>query len=93
MASIDVRVMFLPGLLRLTTRPSSTGSLPTAKNNRNGLGRSLSCKRGKCAAWCSDYSHLLADLLGGQHVQSIIFTFGPMVLDRHIVALRKARLA
>src|SRR5262245_43511604 len=35
---------------------------------------------------------VMADQLGGQRGESIILTFGPKVLDRHIVALRKARL-
>src|SRR5262245_45084837 len=36
-----------PGRLRLSTRPSLTGSVPTAEYNRNRRGRSLGRERGR----------------------------------------------
>ena len=85
--------MLPPGRLRLSTRPSFTGSEPTLKTDGNRAGRSLGRERRCRAARCGDDSHLALDKLGHQCRHTIELILSPTIFDYNIAAIDETGFA
>src|SRR5262245_35866034 len=79
-------VRFAPGRLRLATRPLVTGSAPLVKTI--GIRPLRNLRRDVAAGY--DHGDLIAHQIGRQRRQSVVVTFGPAVLDQHVLALNIA---
>ena len=98
MASTSLRksltpVALPPGRAKLATRPSFTGSWPTAKTMRDRRGCSLRGKSGRVISSCGDHSHLPVDQIGHHHGQPIVVAFHPMIFDRYVLPVDVAGFA
>jgi hypothetical protein len=82
-----------PGRARLATRPSFTGSWPTAKT----IGICRGCRfRGQSArvvSSCGNHSHLAADQIGHHLRQAIVVALHKMIFDRNVLPIDEADFA
>src|SRR5215470_15673650 len=80
-----------PGRLRLATRPSATGSVPTAKTI--GIVEVAFFAASAVPPAATIASNLAGDQLGSQGGQPIETQLRPAVFDHHILPFNKTRLA
>ena len=81
-----VPVRLLPGLARLATRPSLTGSSPTLKTMGIVVVAALAATAAAISN-CCDHGDLASNQFGRQRGQPIELTLRPAVLDRYVLAL------
>src|SRR5262245_45816937 len=76
-----------PGLARLATKPSFTGSSATPKTIGIVEVAALGRARGQGVGARGNHTHLLADQIGHELRIPILAAFRPAVCNRHVVAL------
>ena len=80
-------VMLPPGRVRLATRPSLTGSSPTAKTIGIVVVAALAARAASELPGVAITATLPADQIGHQCRQSIVSAFRPAIFDRDVLAL------
>src|SRR5262249_6574413 len=77
-----------PGLLRLLTRPSRTGS-PSGEDNRDCCGRRL-CGQCRSSAAPDNHNYMMTNKIGCQFWEPIVLTLSPTVFDRNVLPFDEA---